>query len=109
MKERREDIRRIEEALVRHHRGADPGEIPPFLAQKVVMRLREDWERREAPPINGSRLSGMVWRFTLVTCLIAVLLAAWGISHDLQSQLQLAEFMMDDATEIEWVQEFGML
>jgi hypothetical protein len=51
----------------------------------------------------------MVWRFTLVTCLMAVLLGAWGMSHDMQSQLQLAEFMTDDTTGIEWVQEFGML
>lgn len=109
MKERREDVRRIEEALVRRHRFAKPGEIPPFLAERVLMRLREGWERQGAPLINGSRLSGMVWRFTLVTCLIAVLLGAWGMSHDVQSQLQLAEFMMDDAAEIEWIHEFGML
>jgi hypothetical protein len=109
MKERREDIRRIEEALARHHRSAEPAEIPPFLARKVVMRLRDGRERQEAPLMNGSRLSGMVWRFTLVTCLMAVLLGAWGMSHDMQSQLQLAEFMTDDTTGIEWVQEFGML
>lgn len=109
MKERREDILRIEEALVRHHRGAEPADVPPFLARKVVMHLREGWERQETPLINGSRLSNMVWRFTVVTCLVAVLLGAWGMSLDMQSQMQLAEFMTDEATGIEWIQEFGML
>ncbi len=109
MKERGEDVRKMEEALVRHFRGSAPGEVPPLLARRTVARFREALESGEVLSVNGTRLSAMVWRFTLVTCLIAVLLGAWGMSFDMQSQLQLAEFMVDEAAGIEWVQEFGLL
>lgn len=109
MRERREDVRRIEEALVRHFRSRSPGAPPPLLVQQTMMRLREERDSGEALPVNDSRLSGMVWRFALVTCLLAVILGAWGVSSDMQSQLQLAEFMLDEATDLEWIQEFGIL
>ncbi len=109
MKDRLEDVLRVEEALVRHHRGLTPEEPPPLLAQRTVTRLREEWMRAERSKLNGARLSGLVWRFAMATCLIAVLMGVFGMRFDVQAQYQFAEFMMDDASSLEWVQDFEVL
>jgi hypothetical protein len=109
MRDQQDDVLRVEEALVRHHRGRQPVDTPPLLAQKTVTRLREEWMRQEGRLPYGSRVSGLVWRCAMVTCLIALLMGAFGVRHDAQTEVQFAEFMMDDAAGIEWVRDFGIL
>ncbi len=109
MKDRLEDVLKVEEALVRHHRGLTPVEPPPLLVQKTVTRLREEWIRSQGSKLNSSRLSGLVWRFAMATCLIAVLMAVFGMRFDVQAQYQFAEFMLDDPSGLEWVQDFEVL
>ena len=109
MKDRWEEVLKVEEALVHHHRSSGAGEVPPFLARQAMMRIREEFEQRQAIRPDGARVRGLVWRFAMVTCLVAVLLGAFGVRSNDQTQVQLAEFMLDDASGLEWVQDFGVL
>lgn len=109
MKDRRRDALKLEEALIRHHRQAVPRDIPSFLPQKVMAHLREEAMRQKSSHANGSRVSGLVWRFAGVTCLIAILLGVFGIETEVQTQYQFAESMVDDASSLEFVQDLGIL
>jgi hypothetical protein len=109
MKDRRDEVLGVEEALLRHHRSMKPVDTPPLLAEKTVARLREEWMGQEGRMPNGSRVRGLVWRFAMVTCLVTVLMGAFGVKHEVQTEVQIAEFMMDDASGLEWVQDFGVL
>jgi hypothetical protein len=110
MKDRRDDnVRRVEEALIRHHRSMLSVEVPPLLAQKTVTRLREQRLRPENTLPEGSGVIALVWRCAMVTCLITVLMGLLSLRHDVQAEYQLAEFMMDGASSLDWVQDFGIL
>jgi hypothetical protein len=109
MKDQYRDVRKIEDALVRHHRSTGPPEASPLLVPRIMAHVREDWEKRRAGLFDGAHARKIVWRFTLAASLVAVLLGAVGMSLDAQTQIQFADIMMDDAQGLEWAQEFGLL
>jgi hypothetical protein len=109
MKERLQAALKIEDALIRHRRRVISKDVPPFLAQKVMARLRHEVMEGKGDTVNGSRVRGLVWRFAAVTCLVAVLLGVYGMRAEIQTQYQFAEFMVDDASNLEFVQDLGVL
>jgi hypothetical protein len=109
MKERWKDAFRIEEALILHRRQVTAKDVPPFLAHKVMAHLRDDVMHGKSDTVNGSRVRGLVWRFAAVTCMIAVLLGIYGTRMELQTQYQFAEIMVDDASNLDFVQDMGVL
>jgi hypothetical protein len=109
MKERWKDALKIEEALIRHRRQVMSEDVPPFLGHKVMAHLRDDVMHGKSDTVHGSRLRGLVWRFAAVTCLMAVLLGVYGMRAELQTQYQFAEFMVNDASNLDFVQDLGVL
>jgi hypothetical protein len=109
MKERSKDALKIEEALIRHRRLLISKDIPPFLSHRVMAHLRDEVMHGKSDTVNGSRVRGLVWRFAAVTCMIAVLLGVYGIRMELQTQYQFAEIMVDDASNLDFVQDMGVL
>lgn len=109
MKDIRKNVRMIEDALIRHHRQLEPPEVPEHLPGKIMARIRAEAMQRESFGTLGARLNRLVWRFTLVTCLIVVLLGVYEMRSEVQLQDQLTTLTMYDDSDLDWVQELGVL
>lgn len=109
MKELWKDALKIEKALIDHRRRAALQDAPSFLAHRVVAGLRDTVIHQGFTVANGTKIRSLVWRFTAVTCIIAVLLGAYGMSMEPQAPLQVAEFMGDDGFSLDLVQDLDVL
>lgn len=109
MKNREKNILRVEEALIRFHRRPISHQTGPFWEARLMARLREERVDEGAAVNNGSRISRTVWRFAAVTCLIAVVLAVYVSGLNLETQYQVAELILDDASGMDLALLFASL
>jgi hypothetical protein len=109
MKDIRKKVGMIEDALILHRRRAGSPGVPELLPEKIMTRIREEAMQRESSGPIGARLNRLVWRFAMVTCLIAVLLGVYEMKSEVQDQDQFAAFMMHEDSDLEWVQDLGVL
>jgi hypothetical protein len=109
MKARHQDVRKIEDALIHFHRQPVPVEVDQALEQKVMGRIREESVARRPEPENGFRTNKLIWRFALVTCIVALLFAVYVIKSDLDTQYRVAELMLEDLPGLELARAYGML
>lgn len=103
-KQRKEEIRKIEDALIRSFRRSDgdAGESGgPYWTQRVMARVREESQRGKILFGNGVEIPKTIWRFAAATCLMALLMAAYVVRFDSATRTEVAELsLLDAATDI---------
>lgn len=108
MNRRKQDVERIERALVRFHRKPVEIEETPFWRQRVMSRILEESQRGRAEPLSGMKPEKTVWRFAFAASLVAVLLAAYAVDSGLESQVMLSELILADSPAFDIIADLGI-
>ncbi len=110
MKQMEEEIKKVEEALIRFHRRPVEPQIGPFWEARLMARIRaEKMDGRRSAPNSASPIIGTVWRFAAATCLVAVVLAVYASGLSIESQYQVAELILDDPSGLDFAMLFASL
>jgi hypothetical protein len=109
MKQRGEDVQRIEEALAEAHRRVAPPEPGAFFRQKVMTRVLEEAGPSRSPASNGLHTGRLAWRCALLGYLVVVLLVAQLMTSDMDSQVLLTRFFLEDSSGMDLINTFGIL
>jgi len=110
MKPRRDDVRRIETALIHYHRSAAGGPAGnPSWQQKLMSGVRRESLSGYDLLQNAFPVGPTVCRFALVTCLAVFLMALIVMDSNVNTQYQLAELTLSDAAAVDMARSFGVL
>lgn len=104
---RKEDVRKVEEALVAAHRLQEPVQADPAFRRELMEHIRglgptAAAERKEAPPWLVP-----VWRFAAVTCVVCILLFFYALNTETSLDFEVAEAIAGAPSNLVIAQAFG--
>lgn len=106
MKGLREDVQRVEKALISAYRGQERSfEMSSRLKAGIMSSIGQS-------EVNGGVWDALfgraVWRFAAATCLVAVVLLFFAAHSGLDTEYEIARLILDDSTDIVLAQSFGI-
>lgn len=104
---RKEDVRKVEEALIAAHRLQEPVQADPAFRRELMEHIRglgstEVEERREAPSWIVP-----VWRFAAVTCVVCILLFFYAFNTETSLDFEVAGAIAGAPSNLIIAQAFG--
>lgn len=109
MNRRREDVQKIERALVQARRGAADPEHGAFFKQNVMARILDGASCSTTSAPNGLYAGRLAWRFALVGYLAVILVAAQFMMADVDSQTLLTQLILEDSSGPDLINAFEIL
>jgi hypothetical protein len=105
----KEPIHRIEEALKAVHRRKVEIKADAAWVSSVVREIR----RIGIQPIykfpDPESYGQLLWRFTAVTCLLALALTVYAVNSDLNTASEVTRLFFEDPLAVEMVQSLGVV
>ncbi len=109
MNARKEAIRRIEEAFKAVYGREEEISASAAWASNVMREIRRIGMQ---PTYQHSDLEGygqLVWRFSAVTCLLALALTIYAMTSDLSTASEVTKMFFEDPLTIDMVHSLGII
>jgi hypothetical protein len=104
-----EPICRIEEALKAVHHHEAEFKADPAWESNVMREIRRIGIKPITRHSSPERYGQLVWRFSALTCLLALALTVYAVSSDLSAASEVANLFFEDPLAVLMVQSLGVV
>lgn len=109
MRDRENDIRKVEEAFAATHRRRNAPEACAAFDADVMRHIRRIDAALSMDRFGSLASDPAVWRFAASTCLVALLLITYAFLSGLGAEHEMSMAFLDNATDAIVVQSLGVL
>jgi len=106
MKTNQEDIKKLEEILIKRHSKKETVKISEAWQAKVMSHIRRLEPVNKTRQDNSLIFEQFLWRFAPVASALIVILVAVMLTFDFVSEYEMAKIFIDDPIEFSLVQSF---
>jgi len=104
-----EPIRKIEEALKAVHHREEEVNAGPAWVNNVMREIRRIGIQPSYKYSDPESYGQLVWRFSAVTCLLALALTVYAMSNDLSTASEVTRLFFEDPLAIDMVHFLGVV
>jgi hypothetical protein len=109
MDHHKESIRKVEEALKAVHGTEEGINVGTAWVNNVMREIRRIGVQPSPRHFDPEGYGQLVWRFTAVTCLLALALTVYAMTSDLSTTSEVAKLLFDDPLAVDTVNFLGII